>query len=182
IKSYVRHSSSIVLTTPIFNVRKDRVSNPNTGYTGDFFVLENPNWANVIALDTQGRLIMVRQWRHGTETVEVEFPAGLVDPGEEPEMTALRELREETGYTTDRVTLLGATKPNVAYQSNTCYTFLAEGCHRVAEPTFDRGEHAETFLIDPAEVGEWVQAGKIRSAISLSALFWWMNHRQRLTW
>ena len=182
IKPYVRHASEIVLTTPIFKVRKDRVTNPNTDHTGDFFVLENPDWANIIALDTEGRVILIRQWRHGTGEVEVEFPAGLVDPGESPEQTALRELKEETGYQAARVTRIGVVKPNLAYQQNSCSTFLAEGCQKVAEPEFDRGEHVETFLVQPHQIGELVRGGQIRSAVSLAAIFWWRSHQGAVTW
>ncbi len=182
VKPFIRHSSTIVLTTPIFRVRQDNSTNPHTGHNADYYVLENPNWVNVIALDEARNLIMVRQWRHGTREIEVEFPAGLVDPGEEPQRAASRELKEETGFEVGTIRRIGVTHPNLAYQSNTCFTFLAEGCRKVAEPEFDRGEHVETFLVAPGELSTLIRDGRIRSAVSLSAVLWWMEHRGGVNW
>ena len=83
VKPFKKLSTEIVLTTPIFNVRKDVATNPETDHTGAYYVLENPDWVVVIALSEAGELILIRQWRHGTGQEEVEFPAGLIDEGED---------------------------------------------------------------------------------------------------
>lgn len=182
VKPFNKLSTEVVLTTPIFNVRRDVATNPETGHTGNYYVLENPDWVVVIALSLDGELILIRQWRHGTGQEEVEFPAGLIDPGEEASAAAARELLEETGYLASSVRLLGEVKPNLAYQRNTCFTYLAEGCRRVSSPVFERGEFAELLLVQPEDLEALVATGQIRSAISLSGIFWWLSQRGALAW
>jgi ADP-ribose pyrophosphatase len=72
---------------------------PRTGKEHDFYVLDSVNWVNVIAITPDQQLVMVEQYRHGSNTVELEIPGGMMDAGEtDPVATAVRELREETGY------------------------------------------------------------------------------------
>ena len=83
----------------IFKIRSDICVNPRTGKEHDFFVLDSVNWVNVIAVTPDQKLVMVEQYRHGSNTVELEIPGGMMDPHEtDPVATAVRELREETGY------------------------------------------------------------------------------------
>src|SRR5205814_5167889 len=105
---FVRSRSQIVLETPIFKVREDFAVHPVSGREGRYYVLENPDWVNMIALTRDAQLILVRQFRHGSRDVELELPAGMIDDGEPPEHAAARELAEETGYAADSVRLLGS--------------------------------------------------------------------------
>src|SRR5678810_533154 len=83
----------------IFTLRSDRKISPRTQQEHDFFVIDAVNWVNVIALTSDQQLVMVEQYRHGSETVELEIPGGMMDSTDTtPETTAQRELREETGY------------------------------------------------------------------------------------
>src|SRR5437660_11367845 len=83
----------------IFTVRSDQKISPRTGEPHDFFVIDAVNWVNVIALTPDQQLVMVEQYRHGSDTVELEIPGGMMDATDaSPEITAQRELREETGY------------------------------------------------------------------------------------
>ena len=85
----------------IFKVRSDLRTSPRTGKEHEFFVIESVDWCNIIALTSDDRLVMVEQYRQGTNLVELELPGGMIDPGEGPLETAARELREETGYAGD---------------------------------------------------------------------------------
>src|SRR5258708_39259291 len=83
----------------VFSLRKDWKISPRTGKEHDFFVLECVNWVNVIALTPDNQLVLVEQLRHGSATVELEIPGGVMDPTDtSPEATGARELREETAY------------------------------------------------------------------------------------
>src|SRR5271165_7534064 len=83
----------------IFKVRSDTCVNPRTGKEHDFYVLDAVNWVNVIAVTPDQQLVMVEQYRPGSNTVELEIPGGMMDVDEtDPVKTAVRELREETGY------------------------------------------------------------------------------------
>lgn len=173
IKPFVLHSSRVLLETPIFTLREDIAEHPHTGHTAPYFVLENPDWVNVVALTDDGDIVLVEQWRHGVRKVELEIPAGLVDPGEDPLVAAARELREETGYVAEHLEIVGAVHPNAAYQQNTCTTVLATGCKRTAEQEFDDGEDLEVVVLSRQEVMARIAAGGIRNGMSVLGLLLW---------
>lgn len=173
VEPFKRHSSRPVLETPIFTVREDRCEHPNSGVVAPFVVLETPDWVNVIALTDDDELLLVKQWRFGSESVELELVAGLVDPGESARAAAERELLEETGYAARELALLGTVRPSAAFQDNTCTTYLALGCHKVAEPDPDESEDLELVVVPRAAVPGLVARGELRSAVTVAALYFW---------
>src|SRR5258708_3785385 len=100
---------------------------------GDAFTVRCNDWCNVIAVTPGGEVVLVWQYRFGTESLSLEIPGGVIDAGEDPEHAARRELREETGYEADGFELLLIIEPNPAIQSNRCYTFVAHGARRTAQ-------------------------------------------------
>src|SRR3989442_5906493 len=102
----------------VFKLRSDRRRSPRTGEEHDFFVLESANWVNVIALTPERQLVMIEQFRHGSERVELEIPGGLIDPGETPVAAGIRELREATGFEGEKARVLGQISPKPAIISN----------------------------------------------------------------
>jgi ADP-ribose pyrophosphatase len=175
-------SDEVLLETPIFRLHKRRGSHPTNGHTGDYFILENPDWVNMVALTDEEQIVLVRQWRHGVAAVELEIPAGMVDKGEGPLEAAARELREETGYAARSMHLLGKVAPNAAYQSNTCHTVLAEGCSRLHETDFDPGEDIELVLVPLAELPALVRSGQLSNGMVIAALFWWLERTGKVAW
>jgi len=173
IEPFVRHASEVLLETSIFTVRQDLAAHPKSGRVCPYVVLEQADWVNIVALSEAGELVMVRQWRHGTRCVELEIPAGLIDPGEAPLAAAARELREETGYVAAKLELLGSVAPNPAFSANTCFTVLATGCRLEHEQELDAGEDIEVELLAPEAVRAAAAAGAIRNAMVICALYWW---------
>jgi ADP-ribose pyrophosphatase len=156
----------------IFTIRSDRKVSPRTGREHQFFVIDSANWVNVIALTPDRQLVMVEQYRHGSNTVELEIPGGMMDVADaSPEAAGQRELREETGYAGERARVIGQVFPNPAIMSNTCFTVLIEECRCVHPVQFDHGEDIVTRLVPVAEFPQLVARGKIEHSLVIVALY-----------
>ncbi len=153
----------------VFSIRTDTAISPRTGREHDFHVIESRDWVNIIPLTPDHRVVMVKQYRHGSRTVTLEIPGGLADSGDTPEKAAARELLEETGYRADRWTKIGVVSPNPAIFSNRCYTFLAQDIKKVSDLVPDQTEDIEVELIPLANIPELIRAGKIDHAIVIAA-------------
>jgi len=172
IRPWPRIGSQPVGDYRIFTIRSDQRVSPRTGEAHDFFVIDCTNWVNVIAVTPDHKLVMVEQFRHGSDTVELEIPGGMMDPHEtDPVATGVRELREETGYASSQARLLGRIYPNPAIMSNTCFTVLIQNC-RLEHPTdFDHGEDLATRLVPVSEIPRLVAQEKIRHSLVVVALY-----------
>ena len=136
-------------------------------------MLDSVSWVNVIAVTPDQQLVLIEQYRHGTNTVELEIPGGIMDAGDasSPVATGVRELREETGYEGGNARLLGEVFPNPAIMSNTCYTVLIEQCQPKHPVQWDSGEDIVTRLVPVADVPQLVAAGTIRHSLVVVALY-----------
>lgn len=162
----------------IFTVRSDEKVSPRTGTKHDFYVIDCVDWVNVLALTPNHELVMVEQYRHGSNTVELEIPGGIMDAGEaSPVETGVRELREETGYEGEQARLLGKVFANPAIMSNTSHVVLVENCTLRHPVQLDSGEDLVTRLLPVDEIPPLVAAGKIRHPLVVVALYyfdlWW---------
>jgi 8-oxo-dGTP pyrophosphatase MutT (NUDIX family) len=151
------------------------------GARGEFLILSAPDWVNVVAVlpNAKGEecFLMVRQYRHGADTVTTEFPAGLVEPGEDPRAAAERELLEETGYRAGRMTLIGRVSPNPAFMTNWCSTYLAEDLVRVGEKSLDELEQLESLEIPVGVVKEKIGTGEFINSLVMVAFLWYTRAR-----
>lgn len=165
----------------IFTIRTDTKISPRTGHEHDVFVIDSVNWVNVIAVTRDEKLVMVEQFRHGSNTVELEIPGGMMDAADaSPVATGVRELREETGYEGENARLLGRILPNPAIMSNVCYTILVENCKYVSEVEFDHGEDLMTKLAPVREIPQLVAEGKIQHSLVVVALYYYDLWRKGL--
>ncbi|HEY1660851.1 MAG TPA: NUDIX hydrolase [Verrucomicrobiae bacterium] len=172
IKPWKKVGSKPVGDFRIFKLRSDICVSPRTGKEHDFFVLESVNWVNIVALTPEQQLVMVEQYRHGSSTVELEIPGGMMDPGEtDPVATAVRELREETGYEGENARILGKIHSNPAILNNVTYTVLIENCRLKHATELDHGEDLVTRLVPAAEIPGLVADEKIGHSLVVVALY-----------
>lgn len=181
IKPWEKLSSKPVGNFRVFTIRSDLKVSPRTGKEHDFYVIESVNWVNIVALTTDGKIVMIDQYRHGSNTVELEIPGGMMDPEDASPLEAgLRELREETGYEGTQAEVIGQIYANPAIMNNTCYTVLVRGCELKHNTELDHGEDLATRLVEMKEIPDLVRSGRIGHSLVVVALYhfelWQRNH------
>lgn len=152
------------------------------GRKGEFVLVDSPDWVNIIAevKNDKGEdcFIMVQQFRHGTGDISLEFPAGIVDPGEEPLHAAIRELKEETGYKASKMTLIGTASPNCAFMNNTNYTYYAEGLEKVSGQSLDENEAIDVCLVPVEEAEQGFGHGEMLNAICILSHYFYLRMKK----
>ncbi|GIV54606.1 MAG: DNA mismatch repair protein MutT [Candidatus Kapaibacterium sp.] len=155
----------------LFDAEWIKRQHPINGDTAEFLVLHTPVWVNVIPITTAGTVVMVRQYRHGIDQVTLEFPGGVAAEAEDPAAAAMRECQEETGYCGSPSTLhlLGIQRPNPAFMSTRCLSYVWYGCQLLAAPQWDAHEVLEVVEMSPEDVDRHIATGQIQHSIILAA-------------
>ena len=156
---------------PWLTVRRDRVRLPTGAVNNEYYVLEYPTWVNVIAIDREGRFVMVEQYRHGLQEVFTELVAGVAEEGEAPLEAAQRELLEETGYAGGTWRLNTVLSANPGSQNNLSYSFIATGVERVAEQHLDETEDVAVRLLSRDEVLQLLRSDTLKQALMAAPLW-----------
>ncbi|MBI2813135.1 MAG: NUDIX hydrolase [Opitutae bacterium] len=159
-----------IARTRIFDVQSVDYQHPARAKPQDFFVINAPDWVNVVALTPDRHLVLVRQFRYGTDDFSLEIPGGVMDPGEDAVVAGVRELREETGYVGAAARVLGVVRPNPAMQNNRCHLVLVENARREAKLGWDSDEEFEIMTRPVDEVYQLAYNGGITHAMVLDAL------------
>ena len=177
--------SEIVADCRVFQVRRDLSRSPRGGGAEhDFFVLHATDWINIIPLTDDDEVVMIEQYRHGSDEVTLEIPGGMVDAGESAQDAAAREMLEETGYaaaSVERMIALGKVRPNPAIHDNWLHTFLAQGAQLRQTPVFDSTEHTVVRLVPLADIPALIADGTINHALVVVGFHLLALHQQGLT-
>ena len=163
--------SEYLLRRPWLNLRVDQVRQPDGSVIDEFHVVEYPDWTCTICVTEEGQVVLVEQYRHGLGRATLEFPAGIIEPGEAPLMAARRELVEETGYVAATWTSLGHCSPNPSKQVNYAHLFLATGAHQAHDQLLDTSESIVVHLAEPDDVLHLANTDDFVHGIHLAALF-----------
>ncbi len=155
----------------VFTVHKSVRRSPVDQSEHDFFLIGSASWVNVVPLTSDQQIICVRQFRHGSNSISLEIPGGLVDPGEDPATAAARECLEETGYQVDAVQSLGTLNPNPALFPNTLHTYMATGAVPTAPIANTDREHTEVELVPIDRLEELLTSGEIDHALVVATLW-----------
>jgi ADP-ribose pyrophosphatase len=150
-------ASREVADCKIFKVTERVTESPHTGKSYPFYVLKARDWVVTIPLTRDGKVVLVKQFRHGTREFTIEVPAGVIEPGEAPEHAARRELLEETGFSGGEFRELGRVHSNPAFVENTCDVHL------------DETEAIETEVVPLSDIPPMIAEGQITHAIAIAA-------------
>lgn len=152
-------------------LKRVRRRHDTDGREGVFTVADAPGWVNILPITTSGDVVLVEQFRHGTNASTLEIPGGVLHPEEDPRVAAQRECLEETGYGAQgNAELLGVVEPNPAFMSNVCFVFLWTDCTKIRsqelDPLEDIRVHLEPLNVFLQHVGD----GTIKHSLVLSAV------------
>ncbi len=169
IKWEKRQTKSLVKTN-IFEIQTTECFHPEKKVSHNFNTIRSSDWINVVAETTEGKIIMVKQHRLGTDEITIETPAGLIEKNEAPETAALRELQEETGHRAEEIFLLKKLSANPAILSNHIWFYFAKGCTKTSSQNLDKAEDIEIAEYSRDEIITMIQDGRINHSIIVTAL------------
>ena len=167
----VLKSTPLLNLGPWLNVRQEVVELPNGTQIPAWFVMDFPNWVNVIAITKDGDFVMIDQYRHALGETHYELVAGVVDEGETPLQAAMRELSEETGYEGGEWQAFMQLSPNPTNHTNMSYTFLATDVEKVREPHQEPSEDIHVHILTRDEVQQLLTSGEIIQALHAAPLW-----------
>ena len=170
--------SKELFSSGIFKLRSDRCELPDGRVMPRYFVMEFPDWVNVLPVTKDGQVILVKQYRHASGQVHLEIPGGSMDPRltESPEAGARREMLEETGYDSSQMELVCSHYPNPALQNNRMHTYIAFDCEKVAEQKFDEFEDLELYFCSIEKLEEHLLNGDISHSIMIASIATALSH------
>ena len=175
IPSWKTTTKKTVAENPFLKLEEHRREEEGTGRHGYFFIVHAPDWVNIVAITDDQEIVLIEQFRHGSERVELEIPSGIIDESETPAEAALRELVEETGYErSDRSEFkkIGEVSPNPAFMRNRCHTYLLTHARLTGAVRFDENETIRLRLVRRSEIEQRVRSGEIRHALIVAAVYW----------
>jgi 8-oxo-dGTP pyrophosphatase MutT (NUDIX family) len=170
-RPWIRKASRKLVDCRVFTVNESTSICPRTGNEHNFFFIGTADWVNIVPITVDDEVVFVRQFRHGSEAISLEIPGGMVDPGEDPQVAAVRECLEESAYQAGSVESLGVLNPNPALFPNKLHTYVARQCEAIGEIANTSTEHTEVELVPMKDLPELLQSGAIDHAL-VAATLW----------
>lgn len=165
--------SEYLYKTPFGNLRRDQCKLPNGIVIDDYYVNEYSDWVNAIVITKENQLVLVEQYRHGGGDFYWEVPAGKIEENENLEEGIMREMKEETGYTSrDKPILLGEYMVNPATQDNKITTFLITNAFKSFGQQLDDTEEMDVRLIDFKDFGILLKNNKVQTQLFTASAYY----------
>lgn len=159
-----------VFENRMFSVTTKNCFHPEKKVPWDFHVVDTFDWINVIGLTPDNKFVLVKQHRLGTDELSLETPGGVIEPGEDAALCAVREFREETGYEGSSVHLLKTLQVNPAIMGNHISFYFIDGCVKTGSQKLDQAEDIEVLTLDVDQLAGMVRDGSINHAIVITGL------------
>jgi len=159
----------LLIDTPMFDMYRYHLLHSEKKTEHNFFIIETYDWVKVIPITKKGEIVLIRQYRAGSDSISLEIPGGVMDLETSPIIAAKRELEEETGYINGTYEVLGHAFPNPAFLKNKIYFVLAKDVEPLGHTNFDPSEYIEKELIPLSQIPELINKGKIRHALTITA-------------
>ncbi|OSZ80071.1 DNA mismatch repair protein MutT [Chitinophagaceae bacterium IBVUCB2] len=176
-------SSEYLFNDPWFKVRKEKYKTPTGKIVEPYYVYEFPTWVGVVPITEEGKVVMIKQYRHAIGEVCIEIPGGCVDDTDKDyETAAARELLEETGYIFSSYDYLGKISPNPSTNTNFLHMFLAKGGKKVAQQKLDANEEIEIVLLSVGELKTLVREHKIVQSMHISCILYALEKLNELSY
>ena len=160
----------------MFRLRVDTIE--DDGKERKLDIVEHPGSFAIAPLTAPGRIVLVRQYRHAAGRALWEIPAGTAEPDETCEAGAVRELREETGYTADSLELLCAVYPTPGYSTERVHVYAAHGLHAGTQE-LEEDEDIEMLETSLEKAWDLQASGEIEDIITVLALLWLFGGRRK---
>lgn len=155
----------------IINVRVEDVELPN-GKNSKRELIDHPGAVAVIAITPDNKVLAVRQYRKALKKAIVEIPAGKLEPGEKPEVTAVRELEEETGYTCESLDKIISFYTSPGFANELVHLYVAKGLEKKGEQAADEDEFLDVLHLSLEEMEEMLETEEIHDAKTAYALMY----------
>jgi ADP-ribose pyrophosphatase len=176
-------SSEYLFNDQWFKVRKEKCETPGGKIVDPYYVYEFSTWVGAVPLTEDGKIVMVRQYRHALGETCIEVPGGCVDDSDKnPEAAISRELLEETGYSFSSYDYLGRISPNPSTNTNLLHMFLAKGGKKVAAQKLDENEEIEIVLLSIDELKQLLRENKIVQSMHVSCILYALEKLGELTY
>lgn len=164
-------SSKYIYDDRWFRARADSCAFPDGRIIEPYYVVELPDWCNTVVVTADERIILVRQYRYPVDQTTYELPGGIIEKGEDPLNAAIREMEEETGYTSEDVSFLMKLAPNPAINNNTAYFFLAKNAVPAGKQHFDALEDMDTVSFSKEEIWKLLRENQLQHGVQIGPLY-----------
>lgn len=160
-----------ILESPWLKIGKEVCLLPNEKVISDFYTIWQPDWVLILPETISGNWLMTKQYRHGTGNISLEFPAGIIENGENPLDAAKRELKEETSYSGGSFSFVGEFPMNPDRHRGKFFVYFASGLKAGENRNLDETEHISYFEMSKEELEKKISSGEMNHPLQIAAYF-----------